>query len=181
MAICVELKPNFNPLFPRGKRQLLEFKVREDLKFQSTLPSREETFLFLAQNNNCSISIHSSLAGRDYYSSIFIHLNNRFQSTLPSREETSNIYLAIYFVCIFQSTLPSREETSYLSAILNVKTISIHSSLAGRDPAIAACLNPLSHFNPLFPRGKRLCFSSCSCLISNFNPLFPRGKRHSQA
>ena len=189
---------HFNPLFPYGKRPGTTVDGLRDVRFQSTLPIREETYYYV-----------------DYACMA------EFQSTLPIREETA------YGVGKstgegFQSTLPIREETFWALSLVQMEEISIHSSHTGRDHLVAR--NPMDgvisihsshtgrdfapgqpaqwcgHFNPLFPYGKRPCNSVGppprhdisihsshtgrdtppvvgAWRSADFNPLFPYGKR----
>ena len=81
-------RPNFNPLFPYGKRLWCIRRIWQVVQ----------------------ISIHSSHTGRDAFGTPSTAISTLFQSTLPIREETNtgNGGGSVY---IFQSTLPIREET----------------------------------------------------------------------
>ena len=82
-----EKKTYFNPHFPHGKWLELRFFHCRNLQFQSTLPSREVTYI---TNNKPTFTW--------------------FQSTLPSREVTQ-FRNGFRESAEFQSTLPSREVT----------------------------------------------------------------------
>ena len=146
--------PNFNPLFPYGKRLPLAYAYRVSAGFQSTLPIREETSITVPARDGLKfqstlpireetepdgdeptagrISIHSSHTGRDLIGRKCRPVCNIFQSTLPIREETRS-KRAYFMGSKFQSTLPIREETIRRSS----------------TPS------PHGNFNPLFPYGKR--------------------------
>ena len=102
----------FNPLAPRGARRgsagtadpLNQFQSTRPSRgetffaplprsmarvFQSTRPSRGETNVPTDVQNNLQISIHSPLAGRDLRFSSVTCPSSAFQSTRPSRGETS--------------------------------------------------------------------------------------------
>ena len=169
----------FNPLFPRGKRlhkpRILVYRAW----FQSTLPSREETW----NGWICA-------AGHTDFNPLFPRGKRRIHRHFHSR------------IFQFQSTLPSREETRVqLLHRLRVDDFNPLFPRGKRPPGTAVTPVTPADFNPLFPRGKRLVFPSYLlpvCPISihsslagrdrvlswlswynwNFNPLFPRGKRH---
>ena len=101
--------------------------------FQSTRPSRGETSGLSSKFAVSSlISIHSPLAGRDYVCPVLFWWNSRFQSTRPSRGETRPSP-GWPMQPIFQSTRPSRGETIARGGDSAIRSISIHSPLAGRD------------------------------------------------
>ena len=56
---------DFNPLAPRGARRAAGHDRRAGRIFQSTRPSRGETWIGLPPDEDMDISIHSPLAGRD--------------------------------------------------------------------------------------------------------------------
>ena len=62
---CVKDSFNFNPLFPHGKRPTVSGRCSRAVRFQPTLPSREETGERDASGAYTIISTHSSLTGRD--------------------------------------------------------------------------------------------------------------------
>ncbi len=66
----------------------------------------------------------------------------------------------------------------YQIFLSNVRSISIHSPLAGRDeyPEFSEALS--EDFNPLAPRGARPFHRCCDRPLVYFNPLAPRGARH---
>ena len=85
--------------------------VKQEIRFQSTPPSREATMLIYIWIRFRNISIHASLAGGDncLYSSVSPRLI--FQSTPPSREATAEAEIWLRMPEAFQSTPPSREAT----------------------------------------------------------------------
>ena len=123
-----------------------------------------------------------------------------FQSTRPSRGETNPggyaSCLGLYFnplaprgarpfcpissACndIFQSTRPSRGETAAVKLLPEIKDISIHSPLAGRDTALSATSPSSPGFQSTRPsRGETWATGRCAVGGKNFNPLAPRGAR----
>ena len=170
------------PVFSRGIEILTEkviFYVRFNKEFQSTRPSRGETYYHALILNCChdfnplaprgarhawqqrrrhagGISIHSPLAGRD-------------QQWRPRRRHRR----------LFQSTRPSRGETGYAP---DGRLYRWHfNPLAPRGaryygPKYPTA--PLCHFNPLAPRGATRAATVAALALSiNFNPLAPRGAR----
>ena len=101
-------------------------------QFQSTLPMRGETLVWLNLAHFRPISIHSPHAGRDKISLIKHIPQNVFQSTLPMRGETYKV-LSLLRHNQFQSTLPMRGETLVWLNLAHFRPISIHSPHAGRD------------------------------------------------
>ena len=147
----------FNPLSPHGKRRGRRlgkqpgrrisihsprtgrdttgyYDPDEDKRFQSTLPTRGETYavvfrLFGAWTN---------------FNPLFPYGKRPAALPRPTHPDW------------FQSPLPAREET--LAAIEEqwAEAISIHSPHTGRDPAFRWAARIPSHFNPLSPHGERL-------------------------
>ena len=65
----------------------------ENLKFQSTRPSRGATGFYRRHEGGLRISIHAPLAGRDRRSiSTGYKSTGQFQSTRPSRGATANVH-----------------------------------------------------------------------------------------
>ena len=172
--------PNFNPRFPRGKRQDSHAVGNADSAFQSTLPAREATSSLNFPDTISSISIHASREGSDG-GQILDYGNLRFQSTLPAREATNAICTCSMVPWRFQSTLPAREATiirhnqpafskisihafregsDHEAETDHAKwLISIHASREGSDHVHLGTGGDFFNFNPRFPRGKRLPFS----------------------
>ena len=82
----------------------------EEIKFQSTRPSRASTEKIYVTVNLVDISIHKALAGLDHRCYETMRYLNEFQSTRPSRASTN------------LGTSPSQHHS-----------ISIHKALAGLD------------------------------------------------
>ena len=114
--------------------------------------ARPETVL--GEGLTFDISIHSPLAGRDWRALPTSRALSTFQSTRPSRGETR--WTGWPCTCrAFQSTRPSRGETPHGSEISD----------------------PVTHFNPLAPRGARLDMdvpSKVPLYISIHSPLAGR-------
>ena len=146
----------FNPRFPRGKRLGSNKYAPWVKKFQSTLPAGEATLLIFCTIFQCPyfnprfprgkrlkwdrfflhpnmISIHASRGGSDLSDPSARLAVLRFQSTLPAGEATQAMD-GKKLPGLFQSTLPAGEATA--------------------SPVVYQC--SLRHFNPRFPRGKRL-------------------------
>ena len=132
-ALALISNAYFNPLFPRGKRpRLFTPRILSIMSFQSTLPSREETHTAVQLPVLFSYFNPLFPRGKRLICVSILIITFIFQSTLPSREETCNRVLD-HALGQFQSTLPSREETYIPPQPPPLFSISIHSSLAGRD------------------------------------------------
>ena len=150
--------PDFNPLFPYGKRHATDAEISSRLGFQSTLPIREETGGNAGGGKGLPISIHSSHTGRDAGEGQGPDQRQHFNPLFPYGKRPLAC-LEIPSRRIFQSTLPIREETD---------------QPAGREKGAA-------NFNPLFPYGKRPVMHMAVKKSYYFNPLFPYGKRPTTA
>ncbi len=104
------------------------YKLRAGQRFQSTLPSREETSSLLSVLIGLQISIHSSLAGRDCLPGFSVSVFNDFNPLFP-RGKRLKLYLSF-------------EEYG---------KISIHSSLAGRDIILRRLFLRLRQFQSTLP------------------------------
>jgi len=108
----------------------------KNMKFQSTLPMRGETYVLKDVDPEVIISIHSPHAGRDSK----VHLTDKRQkdfnplSPCGERRNQPNLYSGSPQ---FQSTLPMRGETQDFGKMGKMKNISIHSPHAGRDYGFA--------------------------------------------
>ena len=100
----------FNPLSPHGERPPSKSPVNAARLFQSTLPTRGETYCIYEDVDSVGISIHSPHTGRDAVTAAAELITTPFQSTLPTRGETRQ-----------------KAFTAYLFSI------SIHSPHTGRD------------------------------------------------
>ena len=157
MPSCVmrERLRDFNPRFPRGKRQHFTYAHSSIKKFQSTLPAREATSSVWAGEISIWI-FQSTLPAREatICRSAIIKITRYFNPRFPrgkrphhphrggriynfnprfprgKRQTTPTVLVG---VSSFQSTLPAREATPM------------------RPPRAAT----EAHFNPRFPRGKR--------------------------
>ena len=148
--------PYFNPLFPYGKRRrTVRGRARRGIsihsshtgrdpsflnvsnplvRFQSTLPIREETGSYGRRSAVLTISIHSSHTGRDNF---FTISNGEGQISIHSSHtgRDPSMWTASCSRAAFQSTLPIREETLASALAAAGVMISIHSSHTGRDDA----------------------------------------------
>ena len=127
--------PDFNPRFPRGKRRLQSRylrRLRPD--FNPRFPRGKRLPGGQSDEEINKISIHASRGGSDLPYLFLAVLLIKFQSTLPAGEATITEVKSCGGLLIFQSTLPAGEATVYFNFPENF------------------CTN----FNPRFPRGKRL-------------------------
>ena len=167
----------FNPRFPRGKRHNMNaFSISLDVfqstlpageataergpspnisTFQSTLPAGEATLRFVTMAVILSISIHASRGGSDVSRPTVLWSACNFNPRFPrGKRPTAIIGLGVFSQ--FQSTLPAGEATLLPGLCMFWKTISIHASRGGSDTWVAEGATSDKHFNPRFPRGKRL-------------------------
>ena len=118
------------------------------------------------------ISIHSPLAGRDFYAKQTKAGQAVFQSTRPSRGETCyNIIVPRGTGISIHSPLAGRDRFQQIVQIHI--DISIHSPLAGRDAHGATVSAGASYFNPLAPRGARPGLKERPDLIKKFQSTRP--------
>ena len=108
---CGSDSPDFNPRFPRGKRQ-----------------DSSEIY-----NRISVISIHASRGGSDEMYTGLPRRFQEFQSTLPAGEATSVAYSGDWDYHQFQSTLPAGEATNVHDSDSLGWYISIHASRGGSD------------------------------------------------
>ena len=171
------LKLKFQSTLPIREETIKLGWLKKWSKFQSTLPIREETctvamFMLFYKDFNPLFPY-----GKRLKRIAFMRTLMRFQSTLPIREETFH-YTSIILDRLFQSTLPIREETGKFGRSRQQFHISIHSSHTGRDSNGVSVSHTIWDFNPLFPYGKRpRCSATALAMATYFNPLFPYGKR----
>ena len=131
----------FQSTLPAREATFTEIAIPHGLGFQSTLPAREATIVIFIHFGNINISIHASREGSDRGDPSQQADILQFQSTLPAREATRKAAETLD-VIQFQSTLPAREATSGVCS-------------GDADDM---------HFNPRFPRGKRLRFQPTGLL-----------------
>ena len=145
---------HFNPRFPRGKRPRQSVNTIITESFQSTLPAGEATVLPFSFLIPPIISIHASRGGSDLTCAGVVGSPG-----------------------LFQSTLPAGEATHYGVLIRNSILISIHASRGGSD-FIAVVHTFIAIFQSTLPAGEATAERSGDKWIpSDFNPRFPRGKR----
>ena len=144
------------------------------------------------------ISIHTLLAGSDYARKKLMTVCHEFQSTLPLRGATlANGIVVNNFIfqstlplrgatwalkcsfssVLFQSTLPLRGATNPSPIMECGRHISIHTPLAGSDPAPYGRGTAPQNFNPHSPCGERPENASIPHVSPNFNPHSPCGER----
>ena len=167
---------DFNPRFPRGKRREIPRTLPPARNFNPRFPrGKRQTWI--------------------QQPSLSMDFNPRFP-----RGKRPVIILMARYTAIFQSTLPAGEATGRYFCCIECTDISIHASRGGSDcsnaslmvsvppfqstlPAGEATILPGPsripdyHFNPRFPRGKRLHNGVEYNSARHFNPRFPRGKR----
>ena len=144
---------DFNPRFPRGKRQRRSRSGCSSRPFQSTLPAGEATVNLLHGRRVRDISIHASRGGSDR----FVHRLETCAvqiSIHASRGGSDPIGLSAWRPSGFQSTLPAGEATAL-------------------PPS---CRGTFHDFNPRFPRGKRRSWTNPLRSSSVFQSTLPAGE-----
>ena len=139
--LSIMLLLQFQSTLPsRGETFICWLISTVDGTFQSTLPSRGETpGLRTRQKGGNHISIHSPLTGRDLRNSYYTRRKPHFNPLSPHGERPAG-----------QTHNKSR------------RRISIHSPLTGRDIYHNCCSVNIIDFNPLSPHGERHPY--CKCL-----------------
>ena len=186
---------HFNPLSPHGERRRDFPRRNKRMGFQSTLPTRGETWGALASFVTAYISIHSPHTGRDARRKVHRHAprdfnplsphgerpryiqwvlyTGLFQSTLPTRGETAASSRVTPLPSRFQSTLPTRGETPEGDGINIQILISIHSPHTGRDGGVVRSprLGVISIHSP--HTGRDTCLIHSSGTQSPFQSTLP--------
>ena len=146
---------DFNPRSPHGERREAAAALRRGAEFQSTLPARGATLVFVALCG--TLSFQSTLPARgatEHGSQISLHISH-FNPRSPHGERPPQSPLESSRRR-FQSTLPARGATNNRSFYSFVRT----------------------DFNPRSPHGERLSQGVTVCMIlPNFNPRSPHGER----
>ena len=148
------------------------------LRFQSTLPAGEATQQ-AAELHHGRHNFNPRFPRGKRPTFTFQELEDLlFQSTLPAGEATHKFLLVNDFI-LFQSTLPAGEATQATFTIL-LKPLAFQSTLPAGEATnfYGGQQRHKLHFNPRFPRGKRLTCPGVCPIFVYFNPRFPRGKRH---
>ena len=153
MRPCVP-RMDFNPRFPRGKRRWL---------LRPCFPK-------------LSISIHASRGGSDVSLPTVLWSACNFNPRFPrGKRPTAIIGLGVFSQ--FQSTLPAGEATLLPGLCMFWKTISIHASRGGSDPALSLAVHRRPEdFNPRFPRGKRPLIACFIVVVFGFQSTLPAGE-----
>ena len=143
--------------------------------FQSTLPMRGATRLWVEKCQSCLISIHTPHAGSD--SKIMDAYKGRyiFQSTLPMRGATIP-FTFFGHSSRFQSTLPMRGATCEKNDIGGKETISIHTPHAGSDADKTLFTKDKDGFQSTLPmRGATCMFPLTTSMLAFQSTLPMRG------
>ena len=131
---------NFNPRFPRGKRQLKDMEKALQYIFQSTLPAGEAT---QSPRTPCEHpgdfnprfpqgKRHRLLNCKNYFLT--------FQSTLPAGEATPTIFLSASMARYFNPRFPRGKRQVHHGKVRWEAIISIHASRGGSDPTVSSSL-----------------------------------------
>ena len=123
----------FNPRAPCGARLFASSMRAEDIKFQSTRPLWGATVRHRRVQESLYISIHAPLVGRDFGRPFSSRRITAFQSTRPLWGATWTQPKKTSCRRVFQSTRPLWGATDVFISWYDVKGISIHAPLVGRD------------------------------------------------
>ena len=190
---------DFNPHSPRGERLVSRRPLLLSGGFQSTLPARGATGIWILNRKADNISIHTPREGSDRSTRRSLWVTWKFQSTLPARGATlptkaqERFYThfnphsprgerLIMDLCKrggykFQSTLPARGATFIATLVEQLNIISIHTPREGSDKLHVSSPFLRSYFNPHSPRGERPMELPSLSGTGYFNPHSPRGER----
>ena len=195
---------NFNPRSPCGERPSGRGGICPRNEFQSTLPVRGATQIWLSGNRKHDISIHAPRAGSDAalickqldQMGISIHAPRAGSDLIFTKRQTEGEYFNPRSPCgerpngtpfrraviIFQSTLPVRGATLPRGGLLPRRCISIHAPRAGSDIWWCMTARSKASISIHAPRAgsdrtHRLQFGN----ERYFNPRSPCGERHRQS
>ena len=165
-------------------------------KFLLTRPSRDVTETCNVKTGTCTISTHTSLAGRDLCTEcalmaivISTHTSlagrdqtvtglkksqQQFLLTRPSRDVTKEWKIYLHFRK-FLLTRPSRDVTNTGRLAKQETCISTHTSLAGRDSADGYDYNRVQISTHTSLAGRDLLWARCSGNCQYFYSHVPRG------
>ena len=124
--------------------------------FQSTLPARGATALFIPYHSLSIISIHAPRTGSDDAPPDSTDMTADISIHAPRTGSDCPSWTALSLSCTFQSTLPARGATRRDATEGIVLPISIHAPRTGSDTAGAEPSSHTRYFNPRSPHGERL-------------------------
>ena len=168
----------FNPLAPCGARPFCQKQSVDFLDISTHSPRAGRDLYESIPDFVSAISIHSPRAGRDATSVTVSRFFMPFQPTRPVRGETFRRQRRHEHPGIStHSPRAGRDEGLAHHAVLTT-AISIHSPRAGRDTSSSRRSPALSEFQPTRPAwGETSWQASCIHRPAYFNPLAPRGAR----
>ena len=168
---------NFNPRFPRGKRQREPYFKLPRLHFNPRFPRGKRPPCVPQLLNTVIISIHASREGSDFQNLLIFFVSIYFNPRFP-RGKRQSPYVSRFVHPTFQSTLPAREAT--ISMIFHGVHLLFQSTLPAREATLGVChhVERVDRFQSTLPaREATLLPYFCRHAVKNFNPRFPRGKR----
>ena len=166
----------FNPHSPCGERPTTSAKWTNCWNFNPHSPCGERRNIFDSIHYNCKISIHTPLAGSDWFQlaamhPAFISIHTPLAGSdmlTPEQAMGGNA---------FQSTLPLRGATHQPGHVRTLRQISIHTPLAGSDSSPCWTNSSSIYFNPHSPCGERPMLQTLHRPSAYFNPHSPCGER----
>ena len=154
---------------------------RRPRRFQSTLPVRGATALWLWNRQPESISIHAPRAGSDYNRLFHQYKTGDFNPRSPCGERHLRSTATVNDVTI-SIHAPRAGSDGITDIVIEEATISIHAPRAGSDHFSARRLPNCNDFNPRSPCGeRRLLFQGQRRFHTYFNPRSPCGERRCAA
>ena len=150
---------DFNPRSPHGERREAAAALRRGAEFQSTLPARGATLVFVALCG--TLSFQSTLPARgatEHGSQISLHISH-FNPRSPhgERRHTARLNMLLSIISIHAPRTGS-DGTAYITNG-RAFSISIHAPRTGSDWADRGDNRRLWDFNPRSPHGERLSLS----------------------
>ena len=166
---------NFNPRFPRGKRQV-SFKTKRRYHiFQSTLPAREATPDHSSGVRGLKDFNPRFPRGKRHKTALEtlreIHFNPRFPRGKRRSSCASSRSLPE-----FQSTLPAGEATKVVAGTPIDAIISIHASRGGSDPVTTIKSACAGQFQSTLPAGEATFFIVSYYGKDGFQSTLPAGE-----
>ena len=168
---------DFNPRSPHGERREAAAALRRGAEFQSTLPARGATLVFVALCG--TLSFQSTLPARgatEHGSQISLHISH-FNPRSPhgERRHTARLNMLLSIISIHAPRTGS-DGTAYITNG-RAFSISIHAPRTGSDWADRGDNRRLWDFNPRSPHGERRDSSYLRMVACYFNPRSPHGER----
>ena len=168
----------FYPRHPRGWRPWgFAFVTTKKKSFYPRHPRGWRLEAHQCTWEDCSVSIHATLAGGDARCAENLDRRQRFYPRHPRGWRLFGAWLLIA-QSLFLSTPPSRVATVPTGGKCTLMLVSIHATLAGGDPelTLSACLSLHVSIHATLAGGDSST-SPRRCRLTSFYPRHPRGWR----